>query len=56
MVVLMCVPCKYQFIQMLKHVYQTKKVGNVQGFMKDLEIDVDMQAGLQPVKMKVLYI
>lgn len=31
-------------------------VGDVTGFMKEMEFDVDMESGLQPVTMKMMYI
>lgn len=32
------------------------RIGDVTGFLKELEFDVDMQTGLSPVTMKVMYI
>lgn len=32
------------------------KIGDVQGFIKEMEMEVDMQTGVQPVAMKVMYI
>jgi hypothetical protein len=32
------------------------QVGDITGFIKDMAFDVDIQSGLQPVEMKLLYI